>query len=91
MTLGNLNLTVWAALAGIGIAWVPESLVSELVAASLLIHVLLESGPSFGEWCLYYPANRHTPPALHLFANAVREWSRNQYELRASDEEAAIR
>ncbi|MGA7779274.1 MAG: LysR family transcriptional regulator [Paraburkholderia sp.] len=78
MTLGNLNLMVWAALAGIGIAWVPESLVSELVTAGLLIHVLPGLGPSFGEWCLYYPANRHTPPALHLFANAVREWSARQ-------------
>jgi DNA-binding transcriptional LysR family regulator len=75
MTLGNLNLMVWAALSDIGIAWVPETLVTELLAAGLLIDVLPGMGPSFGQWCLYYPANRHTPPALHLFANALREWS----------------
>jgi DNA-binding transcriptional LysR family regulator len=46
----------------------------------VLIDVLPAAGPSFGQWCLYYPANRHTPPALHLFANAVREWSREQNE-----------
>jgi DNA-binding transcriptional LysR family regulator len=80
VTLGNLNLMVWAALSGIGIAWVPETLVSELLAAGVLIDVLPAAGPSFGQWCLYYPANRHTPPALHLFANAVREWSREQSE-----------
>jgi hypothetical protein len=25
--------------------------------------------------CLYYPANRHPPTALRLFAQAVRDWA----------------
>lgn len=30
--------------------------------------------PSFPGLCLYYPANRHPPTALRLFAQAVRDW-----------------
>lgn len=78
MTLGNLNLMVEAALAGIGIAWVPEYQVTELLAAGRLVHLLPEWSPSFPGLCLYYPANRHPPIALRLFAQAVREWASRQ-------------
>jgi DNA-binding transcriptional LysR family regulator len=75
MTLGNLNLMVEAALAGIGIAWVPHYLVAEHLASGRLVRVLAEWSPSFPGLCLYYPANRHPPTALRLFAQAVRDWS----------------
>jgi DNA-binding transcriptional LysR family regulator len=75
MTLGNLNLMVEAALAGIGIAWVPDYLVAEHLAAGRLAQLLPEWSPSFPGLCLYYPANRHPPTALRLFAQAVREWA----------------
>lgn len=75
LTLGNLNLMVEAALAGVGVAWVPESLVAEHVAAGRLVHLLPEWGPVFSGLCLYYPANRHPPAALRLFAQAVRAWA----------------
>jgi len=78
LTLGNLNLMVDAALAGIGIAWVPEHLVAELLSAGLLIHLLPEWSPSFGGACLYYPANRHPPAALRLFVQALRDWASAQ-------------
>jgi Transcriptional regulator len=74
MTLGNLNLVIEAALAGIGIAWVPEYHVSEHLASGRLIHLLPEWSPTFPGLCLYYPANRHPPIALRLFAQAVRDW-----------------
>lgn len=75
MTLGNLNLMVEAALAGIGIAWVPESLVADYLTSGRLVRVLAAWCPSFPGLCLYYPANRHTPTALRLFAQAVRDWA----------------
>ncbi|KDP87353.1 LysR family transcriptional regulator [Cupriavidus sp. SK-3] len=75
LTLGNLNLMVEAALAGIGIAWVPEDQVAEHLASGRLIHLLPGWSPSFPGLCLYYPANRHPPTALRLFAQAVREWA----------------
>jgi DNA-binding transcriptional LysR family regulator len=75
MTLGNLNLMVEAALAGIGIAWVPEHLVSEHVQAGRLVQLLPEWSPSIPGLCLYYPANRHPPTALRLFAQTIRDWA----------------
>ena len=78
MTLGNLNLMVEAALDGIGVAWVPEYLVADHVMAGRLVHLLPEWSPSFPGLCLYYPANRHPPAALGLFAQAVREWANHR-------------
>ncbi|MGU7778755.1 LysR family transcriptional regulator [Burkholderia sp. PU8-34] len=75
LTLGNLNLMVEAALSGIGIAWVPEHLVAGHLASGRLVHLLREWSPGFPGLCLYYPANRHPPTALRLFAEAVREWA----------------
>ncbi|ASW01484.1 LysR family transcriptional regulator [Paraburkholderia aromaticivorans] len=75
MTLGNLNLMVEAALAGIGIAWVTDQLAADHLASGRLVQLLAEWSPSFPGLCLYYPANRHPPTALRLFAQAVREWA----------------
>ncbi|PRA27925.1 LysR family transcriptional regulator [Pseudomonas poae] len=76
MTLDNINLMVEAALAGVGIAWVPEHQVDEHLQAGRLVHVLPEWGPCYAGACLYYPANRHPPMALRMFVEAVREWGR---------------
>lgn len=78
MTLGNTNLMVDAALAGIGIAWIPDYQVVEHLASGRLVQLLPEWSPSLpGAW-LYYPANRHPPTALRLFTQAVREWADSQ-------------
>lgn len=78
MTLDNTNLMVEAALAGIGIAWVPEYHVVDHLAAGRLVHLLPEWSPSFPGLSLYYAANRHPPTALRLFIAAVREWAERQ-------------
>lgn len=78
MTLGNLNLMIEAALAGIGIAWVPEDLATEHLEAKRLVQLLPEWSPTFPGLCLYYPANRHPPAALRLFADAVKAWAEQQ-------------
>lgn len=78
MTLDNINLMTEAALAGIGIAWVPDHQVAEHLQAGRLVHVLPEWGPCYPGACLYYPANRHPPMALRMFAEAVRDWARQQ-------------
>ncbi|WP_430389874.1 LysR family transcriptional regulator [Dyella sp. 20L07] len=75
MTLGNTNLMIEAALAGIGIARVPDYHASEHLTAGRLINVLPDWSPSMPGACLYYPANRHPPAALRLFTQAVREWA----------------
>jgi DNA-binding transcriptional LysR family regulator len=75
LTVGNLNLMVEAALASIGVAWVPEDLVAEHLREERLVQLLPQWSPSMTGLCLYYPANRHPPTALRLFAQAVREWA----------------
>lgn len=81
MTLGNTNLMVEAALAGIGIAWVPDYLIAEHLVSGRLVRLLAEWSPSFPGLCLYYPANRHPPTALRLFAQAVRQWASGRVNL----------
>ena len=82
MTLGNVNLMIEAALNGIGVAWVPDYLAGEYVASGRLVQLLADWSPSFPGLCLYYPANRHPPAALQLFAVAVREWA--EFNVKAS-------
>jgi DNA-binding transcriptional LysR family regulator len=78
ITLDNLNLMIEAALAGVGIGWVPLDQVSGHLEVGRLVQVLPEWGPTYPAHCLYYPANRHPPTALRLFAEAVREWAASQ-------------
>jgi DNA-binding transcriptional LysR family regulator len=47
MTLGNTNLMLEAALNGIGIAWLPESLVADHLTAGRLVDVLPEWNHAF--------------------------------------------
>lgn len=75
ITIDNINLMIEAALAGVGVAWVPEGQVAEHLNAGRLIHLLPEWSPVYSGLCLYYPANRHPPIALRLFAQAVRDWA----------------
>lgn len=75
ITLDNVNLMAEAALAGIGVAWVPMASVADHLAAGRLIQLLTEWSPNYSGPCLYYPANRHPPMALRLFVQAVRDWA----------------
>ena len=75
LTLGNTKLMIEAALAGVGIAWIPEDQIAEHLAAGRLKVVLADWSPYFPGLCLYYPSNRHPPNALRLFALAVRDWA----------------
>jgi DNA-binding transcriptional LysR family regulator len=75
ITVSSLNLAVDAALAGIGIAWIPDERVEEHIAQGRLVQLLTKWSPAFPGLCLYYPANRHPPGALRLFAQAVRKWA----------------
>lgn len=77
ITVGSMRLAVEAALQGIGIAWISELQVMDYLQSGRLVRVLEEWSPSFPGLCLYYPANRHPPAALRLFAQTVRDWSTN--------------
>lgn len=74
-TLDSNALMIEAALAGLGVAYVPESYAREALTKKRLVAVL-------SEWCcvipglfLYFPGNRHIPAGLRAFIDLLRQES----------------
>jgi len=61
-----------AAVAGFGLAYVPEDLAQQHVAAGRLKRVLEDWCPPFPGYHLYYPSRRHSSPAFALLVDALR-------------------
>jgi DNA-binding transcriptional LysR family regulator len=61
-----------ATLEGYGLAYVPEDLVEDHVAAGRLVLVLDDWCPSFAGYHLYYPSRRQSSPAFALVVTALR-------------------
>ncbi len=61
-----------AAIAGYGIAYVPEDLVADPVAAGRLQIVLDDWSPKFSGYFLYYPSSRQNAPAFKVVVEALR-------------------
>jgi len=61
-----------AALAGFGLAYVPEELAQPHLAKSRLKRVLEDWCPPFSGYHLYYPSRRQTTPAFALLVEALR-------------------
>jgi len=61
-----------AALAGFGLAYVPEDTVRTHIADGRLVRVLADWCPSYPGYHLYYPSRRQPTPAFALLVNALR-------------------
>lgn len=61
-----------AALAGIGIALLPEDELTAHIEAGRLVRVLQDWCPRFAGYHLYYPSRRQPSPAFKLVVNALR-------------------
>ncbi len=61
-----------AALAGFGLAYVPEDLVQPHLAKGRLNRVLEDWCPPFSGYHLYYPSRRQSSPAFALLVDALR-------------------
>lgn len=72
LTLDNSQLMVEAAVAGLGIAYVPESFARSALENGNLVIVLDDWCPPIGGLHLYFPANRHMPPVLRAFVDLVK-------------------
>lgn len=68
----NLPLRVNAALAGTGLAYMPEDVAQEYFHSGELVRVLEDWCPSFSGYHLYYPNRRHSSPTFSLVINALR-------------------
>jgi DNA-binding transcriptional LysR family regulator len=67
-----LGPRVEAALAGIGLDYVPEDQVRALVVAGRLIRVLADWCPAFPGYHLYYPSRRQPTAAFAVLVEALR-------------------
>jgi len=61
-----------AALAGFGLACVPEDIAREHIEAGRLVQVLADWMPTFPGYHLYYPSRRQSSPAMSLVIDALR-------------------
>jgi DNA-binding transcriptional LysR family regulator len=61
-----------AALAGLGLAYLPEDSVHPHIATGRLIRVLADWCPPYPGYHLYYPSRRQPTPAFALLVNALR-------------------
>ncbi len=61
-----------AALAGLGVAWLPEQEFAPHIENGSLIRVLDEWCPAFPGYYLYYPSRRQPSPAFSLVLEALR-------------------
>lgn len=73
LVFNSATLAVKAALAGIGLAFVPEQRVLSQLNSGELLRVLSDWCPSFSGFHLYYPGRRQPTPAFVVVANALRQ------------------
>jgi DNA-binding transcriptional LysR family regulator len=72
LVLSNLGLRMKAALAGVGLAYLPEDQVLKQVLDGRLIRVLEDWCPPFAGYHLYFPSRRQQTPAFAVLVDALR-------------------
>lgn len=73
LTFNSTLPMVDAAIAGYGIAYVPEDIVAEHITAGRLQTVLDDWSPPFAGYYLYYPSRRQNAPAFRIVLDALRD------------------
>lgn len=71
-TSNNVEMIIMAAVAGMGIAFVPEDYVAEHLSVGRLQRVLDDWCPPFPGYYLYYPNRRQPKAAFSLLVEALR-------------------
>ena len=72
LVFNSTALWLSAALAGFGLAYLPEDQVQAHLATGQLIRVLEDWCPPFPGYHLYYPSRRQHTPAFALLVEALR-------------------
>jgi DNA-binding transcriptional LysR family regulator len=73
LVFNGANQMLNAALAGFGLAYLPEKLVQTYIARGRLHRVLADWCPPFSGYHLYYPSRRQPSAAFALLIEALRE------------------
>ena len=72
VTFNNTTQILPVALAGFGLACIPEDTAKPHIEAGTLVSVLEDWCPSWGGYHLYYPSRRQSSPAFALLVEALR-------------------
>ncbi|HYA74742.1 MAG TPA: LysR family transcriptional regulator [Roseiarcus sp.] len=72
LVFNTIGLRLRAALAGLGLAYLPEEQVRAQLKSGELIRVLADWCPPFPGYHLYYPSRRQPTPAFAVLLNALR-------------------
>jgi len=72
LIVNDVELTIRAALDGVGLAFALEEHAAEHIARRRLVRVLEDWCPPFDGFFLYYPSRRHQPAALQALVDALR-------------------
>lgn len=72
LVFNNIAMRLSSALAGLGLAYMPEDQALEQIAAGRLVRVLEEWCEPFSGYHLYYPSRRHSSPGFSLLVDALR-------------------
>jgi DNA-binding transcriptional LysR family regulator len=72
LVFNNLALRINSALDGLGLAYVPEDQVLDLIKAGRLVRVLQDWSEPFTGYHLYYPSRRQSSPAMSALVTALR-------------------
>jgi len=72
LIVNDVELTLRAALDGVGLAFALEEHVAERIARGELVRVLEDWCPPFEGFFLYYPSRRQQPAALQALVDALR-------------------
>lgn len=75
LVFNNIALRLNSALAGLGLAYMPEDLAQDHIAAGRLVRVLEDWCEPFPGYHLYYPGRRHASPAFTVLIDALRHRS----------------
>jgi DNA-binding transcriptional LysR family regulator len=73
LVFNGANQMLNAALAGFGLAYLPDGLVQPHIAKGRLRRVLVDWCPPFSGYHLYYPSRRQPSAAFALLIEALRE------------------
>ncbi|HEX9448240.1 MAG TPA: LysR substrate-binding domain-containing protein, partial [Dongiaceae bacterium] len=72
LIFNGLSQRLTAALAGFGLAYLPEDVAAPHIAGKRLKRVLEDWCPPFPGYHLYYPSRRQSSPAFALLVDALR-------------------
>lgn len=72
LTLDHVDLMADAAIAGLGIAYVPDRTARPYLDSGALVLVLDDWCPAIPDLFLYYSGHRHVPAGLRAFIDVLK-------------------